>query len=170
MEEVTSSGGAGSVPLFNSTLETGTRAVIVLNAAYPRALDLARLTWFDHLVVHTADAGGPPSLHPSLPERSGELLVRRRLVEDSLTLMRRAHLVDALADESGVSFRAGDAAPAFVNLMRSEYAQALKIRASWLVTEFADLDTADMATRIERQVDRWDLEFRSDGYQPGGGS
>jgi hypothetical protein len=167
VEEIKLSGGAGSVPLFNSTLETGTRAVVVLNAAYPRALDLARLTWFDHLVVHTADAGGPPSLHPSLPERSGELLVRRRLVEDSLTLMRRAHLVDALADDSGMSFRAGDAAPAFVNLMRSDYAQALKARASWLVAEFADLEEVDMATRIERQVDRWGLEFGTPGRQPG---
>lgn len=157
------------VLLFNSPLETGTRAVIVLNAAYPRALDLARLTWFDHLVVHTGDAGGPPSLHPSLPERSGELLVRRRLVEDSLTLMRRAHLVDAVADETGMAYRAADEAPAFVNLMRTEYAEALKSRASWLVSEFADLDADAMAARIERSVDRWELEFRSEGNQPGAG-
>ena len=70
-------------PLFNSQLETGTRAMVILNAAYPLALDLARLTWFDHLVVHTEDIGGPPSLHPALPGRTGELLVRRRLVEDA---------------------------------------------------------------------------------------
>ena len=156
------------IGLFNSTLETGTRAVIVLEAAYPRALDLARLTWFDHMVVHSADAGGPPSLHPSLPERTGELLIRRRLVEDSLSLMRRVHLVDAVIDEHGVAFRASDEAPAFVELMRTPYAQALKERAAWLAAEFADLSAEELAQRVERRLDRWSMEFRSDGDQPGG--
>lgn len=164
MEEV---GPAEPVGLFNSALETGTRAVILLEAAYPRALDLARLTWFDHLVVHTADAGGPPSLHPSLPERTGELLVRRRLVEDSLTLMRRVHLVDAIADENGVAFRASDEAPAFVGLMRTDYAQALKERAAWLVTELADLTQEELAARIEERLDRWSMEFNSESAQGG---
>lgn len=158
------------IGLFNSKLETGTRAVVVLDAAYPRALDLARLTWFDHLVVHTGDAGGPPSLHPPLPERTGELLVRRRLVEDSLTLMRRVHLVDAVADEDGVSFRASDEAAPFVSLMRTEYAQALKACARWLVDHFADLSTEDLAKRVGHRLDRWSVEFRSDGSQPGGAS
>jgi hypothetical protein len=164
VEEVTP---AAPVGLFNSALETGTRAVIVLEAAYPRALDLARLTWFDHLVVHTADAGGPPSLHPSLPERTGELLVRRRLVEESLTLMRRVHLVDAIADENGVAFRASDEAPAFVGLMRTEYAQALKERAAWLVAELADLTQEELAARIEERLDRWSMEFNSESAQGG---
>lgn len=158
------------VGLFNSKLETGTRAVIVLDAAYPRALDLARLTWFDHLVVHTGDAGGPPSLHPPLPERTGELLVRRRLVEDSLTLMRRVHLIDAVADECGVSFRASDEAAPFVDLMRTDYARELKVCARWLVTEFADLSADELARRVEHQLDRWSVEFSSDTAQPGGGT
>ena len=157
------------ISLFNSKLETGTRTVIVLEAAYPRALDLARLTWFDHLVVHTGDAGGPPSLHPSLPERSGELLIRRRLVEDSLSLMRRVHLVDAVVNERGVSYRASDEAQAFVDLMRTPYATALKERAGWLADEFADLTVEELAQRVEQRLDRWSMEFRSDADQPGGG-
>jgi|SRR5258708_6684097 hypothetical protein len=75
-EEVTD-GEISNVALFNGSLETGMRAIVVLDAAYPRSFDLAWLTWCDHLVVHTADIGGPPSLHPDIPQRTGELLVRR---------------------------------------------------------------------------------------------
>jgi hypothetical protein len=50
MESVTSEPRPEREPLYNSQLETATRAMVILNAAYPRALDLARLTWFDHLV------------------------------------------------------------------------------------------------------------------------
>ena len=38
--------------LFNSPLETGIRALAILDAAYPRAFDLSEPTWLDHLVVH----------------------------------------------------------------------------------------------------------------------
>jgi len=61
MAEEVRDGEARGVALFNGALETGVRAVIVLDAAYPRCFDLARLTWCDHLVVHTADIGGPPA-------------------------------------------------------------------------------------------------------------
>lgn len=154
-------------PLFNSQLETGTRALVILDAAYPRALDLARLTWFDHLVVHTEDIGGPESLHPALPGRTGELLVRRRLVEESLKLMRRLHLVDALADERGIMYRAADDTPAIVSLMRTKYACALRDRAKWLVSELADLDEADMTQRISTRIGRWAAEFQGEASRPG---
>jgi len=154
-------------PLFNSQLETGTRAMVILDAAYPRALDLARLTWFDHLVVHTEDIGGPESLHPALPGRTGELLVCRRLVEESLKLMRRLHLVDTIADERGIMYRAGDDTPDVVSLMRTKYACALRDRAKWLVSELADLDEADMTQRISTRIGRWAAEFQGEAGRPG---
>lgn len=153
-------------PLFNSQLETGTRAVVVLNAAYPSALDIVRLTWFDHLIVHTADIGGPESLHPSLPERVGELLVRRRLVEESVKLMRRLHLVENVADVNGITYRASEDAPSFVGLMRSRYAVDLKERAKWLVEELGEIDQAQLAARVMGQIDHWALDFQGDVGQP----
>jgi hypothetical protein len=43
---------------FNSPLETGIRALVLLEAFYPRQCDLIEMTWLDHLVVHTADLDG----------------------------------------------------------------------------------------------------------------
>jgi len=83
-------------------LETGVRSVILLDTAYPRSFDLMQLTWLDHLVVHTADIDGPKSLHPNIPQRNGELLVRRSLVEEGLTLMRRKGLLKRLSEGPSV--------------------------------------------------------------------
>lgn len=146
--------------LFNSHLETGMRAVVVLNAAYPGAFDLSQLTWFDHLVVHTSDIGGPKSLHPDVPHRSGELLVRRRLIEESLTLMRRLHLIDVLADERGFVYQASDEAYSFVELMRSKYACELKERAIWLAKNICSLDENIMEKLIVDKLGRWNVEFQ----------
>jgi len=66
---------------FNSPIATGVRALILLAESYPDQLDLQRLLEFDYILVHTKDVDGPPSIHPALPLRSGELLVRRQLID-----------------------------------------------------------------------------------------
>ena len=60
---------APSTHPFNSTLETGIRALVVLEAFHPRRCDLLEMTWLDHLVVHTGDLDdpdAPSSLRPDL--------------------------------------------------------------------------------------------------------
>jgi hypothetical protein len=145
-----------------SALETGVRAVVVLDAAYPRAFDLAQLTWLDHLVVHTADIGGPASLHPDIPQRTGELLVRRRLVEDGLHLMRRLHLVDGATSDAGIVYTATDEATAFVESMRSSYARELRQRARWLARYVNNISPDALAKLIADRIGRWAVEFQGE--------
>jgi hypothetical protein len=149
-------------PLFNSSLETGVRAVVILDTAYPRAFDLAQLTWLDHLVVHTADIGGPESLHPDIPQRTGELLVRRRLVEDGINLMRRLHLIDSATTHNGIVYTATEGASAFVESMRSSYARELRQRAQWLANYVNTISPDDLAKLIADRIGRWAVEFQGE--------
>ncbi len=153
--------------LFNSPLETGVRALVILNATYPKAFDLSQLTWFDHLVVHTGDIGGPDSLHPNVPHRSGELLVRRCLIKDSLTLMRRLHLVEAYPNEHGIVYQATDDAYPFVDLLRSKYAMDLKGRAQWLAERVCNLDEKEIKNLIIQKMGRWNIEFHGESAPSG---
>lgn len=155
--------------LFNSSLETGVRSVIILDAAYPQSFDLGTLTLLDHLVVHTADIGGPESLHPSLPQRNGELLIRRQLVEAGLLLMRRLHLIDITATDAGIFYVAGDDTPAVVSLMRSTYLVELKERARWLIDYIGKRQPSELHADITRRTDRWASEFQEISA-PGGAS
>ncbi|MBB4016714.1 hypothetical protein GGR16_001720 [Chelatococcus caeni] len=150
---------------FNSTLETGIRALIVLEALYPRRCDLIEMTWLDHLVVHTGDIDGedaPESLHPDLPNRVGELLVRRQLVERSLRIMHQVHLVEVFETESGIEFCASEEAPSYLDLLQAPYSLALKQRAKWMANRFAGLETAEIRALIESRIGRWTAEFRAD--------
>lgn len=149
-------------PLFNSALETGVRAAIILDATFPRAFDLARLTWLDHLVVHTTDIGGPSSLHPDIPQRTGELLVRRRLVEEGLNLMRRLHLVDAQVTDQGIVYQAREEASAFADSLRSTYGRELKERAEWLANYLSHRTDDAIAKLIAERIGRWSVEFQGE--------
>ena len=154
---------ASSAHPFNSTLETGIRALVLLDAFHPRRCDLLELTWLDHLVVHTGDLDGqdaPQSLHPDLPNRAGELLVRRQLVEKSLRLMQRVHLVEVFETEEGISFGASEDAPSYLDLLQVPYSAALKERARWMAKRFAGLKTDEMRSLVESRIGRWVADFR----------
>jgi hypothetical protein len=121
------------------------------------------MTWLDHLVVHTSDLGGdnvPASLHPDLPNRTGELIVRRELVEKSLRMMQQVHLVDVVETADGILFVASEDAPSYLGLLQSAYFVALKGRAQWIAQRFAGVATAEIKALIEAKIGRWTAEFR----------
>lgn len=157
MEEVTDARRKG-LP-FNSPLETGIRSVGVLVALYPKAFDLQRMVAFDYLVVHTADVGGPTSLHPDLPLRSAELLVRRELVERGLHLMMSRRLVDRAAAKTGIVYRAGEMADVFLSTLTSEYMTLLQLRAQWVAEVFGDMGDDEFRTLMRDNFDKWVEQF-----------
>src|ERR1700752_4884432 len=121
-----------TVQTFNSPIETGTRALILLAQSYPSRLDLQRLLEYDYIMVHTGDVDGPPSVHPALPLRSGELLVRRQLIERGLLLMMSRGLVSRHYTEHGITYQAQDEAGPFLDGLTAEYLNDLKDRATWV--------------------------------------
>ena len=153
----------GQEMLFNSPLETSLRSVIVLDGLWPRICSLSELTWFDHLVVHTSDVDGPESLHPDLPSRGGELLVRRRLVEEGLRLLVEADLVILSQEADGLRYGAGEDAPSFIDLMDTQYSRRLKARARWLAERFGSLSEEQLREVVHERLGRWTLEFQSEG-------
>jgi len=146
---------------FNGPLEAGVRAVAVLRAAYPRSFDLQRLIAFDYLLVHTGDIGGPESLHPPAPLQSAQLLVRRKLVEQALLLMMTRDLVEREAHADGLRYRAGENATPFLEALESDYLQALKQRAAWLVQALGNRSEDEFRAVMRRFFDRWVEEFQA---------
>jgi hypothetical protein len=145
---------------FNSALETGIRTLTILVASYPRAHDLGRLVQYDYLVVHSEDANGPASLHPPLPLRTGELLVRRGLVEAGLRLLMSRSLVSRSLGAGGVHYRAEEAAGAFIDNLKASYLSELRERAEWIVATFDPLEDAELSALVKRFFSAWTTEFQ----------
>ncbi len=152
---------AAKLTPFNSPIETGVRALILLAESYPEKLDLQRILEFDYLMVHSGDVGGPPSLHPALPLRSGELLVRRQLIERGVLLMMSRGLIDRVATESGLSYQADDNAGPFLDALSADYLEDLKQRAAWVISTFGHMSNAEIRNALSRIYDQWTREFQT---------
>lgn len=144
---------------FNSPLECGLRMLFLLVAA-SRAVDLQRLVSYDYLLVHSGDvADGPASLHPAVPFRGTELLIKRRLIEAGLDQMFSRELIDKRFAPSGVVYTATENTAAFTGLLASSYAVLLRKRAAWVVKRFDAMADAEFDDFMARNIGRWGAEF-----------
>jgi hypothetical protein len=146
---------------LNSPVEVGVRVLMILTEAFPEQLDVNRLVLLDHGVLHSADLGGPDSLHPALPVRAGELGVKRSAIEAGLQLMMRAGLAEMTATDDGIQFRAGERAHSFIRILGSSYAATLHDRVEWVVHHFDDLSEAALRAQMRAIFDSWSEEFQT---------
>ncbi|MEU6135241.1 ABC-three component system middle component 2 [Nocardioides sp. NPDC047086] len=144
---------------LNSPLEVGLRVLMLLQEVFPQHLDLNQLVLLDHSLLHSADLGGPDSLHPAAPIRAGELGVKREAIEAGLEVMVRAELAQAGVGDSGIEFWASESADGFTNLLETAYASQLHLRATWVVDYFGTLDEQSLRSALSSVVTHWSEEF-----------
>lgn len=134
--------------LLNTPIEVSMRVLAVLERVAPDPLDTPRLVLLDYAIIHSADLGGPESLHPEIPARESELGLRRQRVEESLELLLRVRLAEAVIGPAGISYRAGSRAAAFLNAMDSSYLQSVRARAEWATTTLVALTDEEVGDRL----------------------
>lgn len=150
----------GSEHLFNTPIESGLRSLFVLEAVKPATCDLQRLVIYDYLLVHSEDVPkGPPSLHPATPLRSGELLVRRNLVEHGLRLLIRKGLVTKTFTKEGIHYAASELAKPFLDYFQTSYAVRCQEISKWIADRFQGLSDDKLREFIHENLGRWGAEF-----------
>lgn len=154
--------------VFNSPLEIGLRVLYLLNELQPGGCDLQRLVYYDYILVHSSDVpDGPKSIHPSIPHRATEILVKRELVKKGLTLMLSKQLVDSVFDSTGITYKATALTRPFLEYNKSEYAKSLKETSSWLVNKFKPYSDEKLSLFIKNNLDVWGGEFSKESLLRG---
>ncbi|MEZ4474216.1 MAG: ABC-three component system middle component 2 [bacterium] len=145
---------------FNGPVEIGLRALCVLTTAFPDAYALQRLVVFDYFLVHSDDIeGGPAGLHPRTPHRGGEILVRRGVIQDGLTLYESRGLIERVYKDGGIFFTATDKSADFLDTLSTEYLADLRDRADWVVDSFGTIDDAELDAMVRDHIGTWGAEF-----------
>jgi hypothetical protein len=153
---------------FNTPVETGTRVLVILASTAPTALDINRLVLLDHWLLHSGDHGGPSSLYPNTPIRSGQFGLKRRDLAMGIEVMLRAGLVEVVAQSGGIFYRANDVGLSFLGILEAPYVQMLKDRATWTATQLDAVSRdSDMRSSLAASLSHWSAEFLGmDGNLP----
>lgn len=123
---------------FNNNVETGLRVLSILNATFPKSYDLQSIVYLDYLTVHSGDVSmDTKSLHPPVPNRKGEMFVRREIIYSSLELFISKGLIRRLYSENGIEYIASETSTTFLESLNEEYSVKLQTMSNW-VNEFVN--------------------------------
>jgi len=103
------------IPIFNNEIEMGLRILIILNTTYPRSLDIELINYYDYFSLHTADIGGEESLHSPVPNRFGELSVKRAIIQKSLNYLLLKGLIEQTFTKNGIEYIASEITSPFID-------------------------------------------------------
>lgn len=147
------------IKLFNNEIEMGLRILIILERVYPKSFDVEMINYFDYFSLHTKDIGGEESLHPELPNRFGELSVKRKLIHNSLKLLIAKGLVKIKYTDQGIEYFASEDVSPFLHNLTEEYTINLSSKVEWVSNKFKDFTYDDIKTFVLENQSKWGSEI-----------
>ncbi len=154
--------------IFNSPLEAGFRALILLNVLRPHAgFDLQHLVILDYILTHSSDiSDGPQSLHADIPQRASAISVRRKLLEAGLELMINRDLVlRNYSPEIGVTYKQSDLTEKFLSYFESKHFINLVSCAQWIKQKFGSTSSKELNGFFSSNFEKWNSEFSRESLE-----
>lgn len=146
--------------VFNSPLEIGFRILFILQGIFPREIDLNRLVIYDYFLLNSADfPNGPKSLHPPIPHRSSQIIIKPLIIKEAIALMRSKELIEIIFSVEGIKYKANDLTSKFIELQESEYSQKLIELSNWISSQFGEYDDEKLKILVENNIPNWGNEF-----------
>lgn len=145
---------------FNNSVESGIRLLAILNQSYPRSIDIAKILYYDYMLVHSSDFDEEvSSLHPSIPYRRGELLVRKPIIQKGLELLISRGLIEIVYSPEGLQYRASEYSAPFVESLSTPYSLQLIDRAEWIKKNYIDFNISQLHNLLDMPNDTFNLEI-----------
>ena len=156
---------SNKIKVFNSSLEIALRVLITIHLSGKKSLSLERLIIYDYMILHSGDLpNAPVSLHPSLPNRSSQLLIKRELMQKSLLILASKELIIIKYTKSGIQYAQSRLAEPFISYFDSSYYNKLKERVLWVVESFNRKTDKGLDNLINTNIDKWGSEFINESY------
>lgn len=116
---------------FNSKIEIGTRVALILSALDSKA-SLDELVMLDYALLYSEEFGGPPNLHPALPNHVAEIAHRREFMPSAIRFLLKRGLIDLIFEKTGHYYNKNEDTIDFVSCLQSGYYKKSWIRLNWL--------------------------------------
>jgi|SRR5690554_6798676 len=151
--------------IFNSPLEIALRVLLILSFGKKNSFSLERLIIYDYLILNSGDIeNAPESLHPSLPNRSSQLLVKRELLQKALLILASKELIVIKYAKPGIQYAPSKLTEPFVSYFESQYYENLKERIIWVAEAFKSRNDKSLEKFISLNLEKWGSEFLNESY------
>jgi len=146
------------IRVFNNEIEMGLRVLVILKCIYPKSLDIEMINYYDYFSLHSKDIGGEESLHADVPNRSGELFVKRGLIERSLKMLLLRGLVKYdyhKNRKNGFEYVVTENGASLIDNLNESYTQNLISHVTWVSHHFKDKSYRDIKLFVAQNEKKW---------------
>jgi hypothetical protein len=145
---------------FNNSVESGLRILTILNEAFPKSFDLQNLVYLDYLTIHSADIDKTTqSLHPAVPYRSGEIMIRSSIIQKGLNLFVIKKLIEKQYNINGIEYKATENAMPFLESLEETYSTKLQEKANWAVSKYSKHTKKELKSIMTPRLSEISNEF-----------
>jgi len=147
-----------AIKVFNNELEMGLRILVILETVYPKSYDIEMINYYDYFILHTKDIGGRESLHADVPNRYGELSVKRELIRNTTKLLLSRGLIDVEYSHRGIEYKASETTSPFLVNLEEKYTEKLKENTAWVYNKFKAYNFDDLNKFVIENKNKWGTE------------
>jgi hypothetical protein len=143
-----------------NSVESGLRILTILNEAFPKSFDLQNLVYLDYLTIHSADIDKTTqSLHPAVPYRSGEIMIRSSIIQKGLNLFVIKKLIEKQYNINGIEYKATENAMPFLESLEETYSTKLQEKANWAVSKYSKHTKKELKSIMTPRLSEISNEF-----------
>ena len=158
---------ANSMQLYNTLNEVGARMLIILDSSKV-AMNLERLQVYDHVILHLGDINGNlPSIHPSNPSHSSEIIAKKQLIRSAITTMMLKGLVTIKCTSSGFAYAANKITAGFIQMLSSDYYKRVRANTEVVCELFSGYSDSRLKKLVNNGLQNWSGEIER-SYRVGG--
>lgn len=142
--------------LLNSPLESSLRIIMILNQFKKSAFSIDEIILLDYYVIHLHDFDSSfNSIHPPIPNRENELLIRRELVISGIQILESRSLIKVNYTEYGIKYSTNELANHFTKYMESPYSYKLSKNIDTISANSVDKILKSVEMLIKRDSELW---------------
>ncbi|MCM1235300.1 MAG: hypothetical protein NC489_34805 [Ruminococcus flavefaciens] len=148
--------------IYNTNPEIGCRILLLLEIV-DDAFSLERLGYYDYFSLHLGDLiEGCEGLHPSNPNHSSEIIIKRNTINHAITYLISKGLITVVYDVSGFKYKNTDLANYLIKMLDNSYSLKYKKCVIEVDKFFQNMKDEEITKYVKSNIGKWVGQFESE--------
>lgn len=148
--------------IYNTNAEIGCRILLLLGSV-KGSCSVERLSYYDYFSLHLNDLiDGCEGLHPSNPNHSSEIIIKRKTIKNAITYLISKGLLTVVYSASGFKYKNTNLADRLIELLDNTYSLKYKKCVVEVDNFFRDMQDDDITKYVTNNIGKWVGQFESE--------
>lgn len=148
--------------IYNTNAEIGCRILLLLGSV-KGPCSVERLSYYDYFSLHLNDLiDGCEGLHPSNPNHSSEIIIKRKTIKNAITYLISKGLLTVVYSASGFKYKNTNLADCLIELLDNTYSLKYKKCVIEVDKFFRDMQDDDITKYVTNNIGKWVGQFEGE--------